>query len=93
MLTTENLYTCLFIAAWREPEGGWTWDNMFTIEEDIYLDPEFTARGLLAMCRRAGWLTDHSKGRVRVEDTGYYIEVQDKNTGEPLIAFRPQWPI
>lgn len=90
MLTIENTYTLLSIDAWRD-DCGWSWNNMFQIEEDVYLEYPLSNRRLLAFMRRNGWLTEQSKGRVRVEDTGYDIEIQDRNTGEPLLAFRPQW--
>ena len=90
MLTTENTYTLLSIDAWRDPDG-WTWNDMFKIEEDVYLDANTSNRALLKLMRRNGWLTDNSKGRIQVEDTGYDIEIQDRNTGEPIYAFRPQW--
>ena len=90
MNTSKNMYTLLSIDAWRD-ECGWTWNNMFTVEEDIYIADTLTNRSLLKFMRRNGWLTDYSKGRVRVEDTGYDIEIQDKNTGEPVFAFRPQF--
>ena len=89
MLTT-NAYTLLSIDAWRD-ECGWYWNNKFLVEEDIVITPETTNRSLLKFMRRNGWLTEASKGRVRIEDTGYDIEIQDRNTGEPLFAFRPQW--
>jgi len=85
----ENNYTLLSIEAWRDPDG-WTWNNAFKVEADIYLDPKLSARALLRFMRARGWLTEGSKGRIRVEDTGYDIEIQDKGTHEPLFAFRPQ---
>ena len=90
MLQSENLYTLLSIDAWRYDEG-WTWNNMFTVEEDVYLEPNLSNRRLLSFMRDSGWLSEYSKGKVRIEDTQYDIEIQDKNTGEPIFAFRPQW--
>jgi len=90
MLTTENTYTLLSIDAWRY-DCGWTWNNMFTVEEDIYLSSDTSNRALLKFMRRNGWLSESSKGRVHIEDTGYDIEIQDRNTGMPVFAFRPQW--
>jgi hypothetical protein len=71
--------------------GVWTWNNMFTIEEDVYIDPKLTNRQLLKFMRESGWLSEQSKGKIRIEDTGYDIEIQNRNTYEPLYAFRPQW--
>lgn len=89
MMKTENMYTLLSIDAWRD-ECGWTWNNWFRIESDIYLSPESTTRQILAFARRNGWITDDSKGRVTIDDDGYNLVILDKNTREPLLAFEPQ---
>jgi hypothetical protein len=83
----------LSIDAWREPEGGWTWNDLRIVERDWYWSPEsLKPRQLLRRLRKSGYLTDASKGRVRVEvvaddwHDGTLIEIQDKNTREPLLA-------
>ena len=40
----------------------------------------------LKKLREWGYLTDYSKGRVRVQDDDSVIEIQDKGTGKPLLA-------
>ena len=95
MQQTKNLYTLLSIDAWHDSEGGWTWNNMFNIENDIYINEETanSPRALLSFMRRNNWLTENSKGKLRVEDTGYDIEIQKRGTYEPILAFRRQWPM
>lgn len=86
----EGPLTLLTIDAWRDPDGGWTWNAWYKLEAGIFLtDP--TPRKVLAFLRRAGYLTEASKGRVRVDMGREYmdatlIEIQNKNTGEPLLA-------
>jgi len=92
MVTQENMYRLLSIDAWRN-EDGWTWNNWYTIEEDIYLGYPITNRKLLAFCRRNGWLSEESKGKLIVEDDGYNIVILTKGTKEPLYAFEPQWEV
>ncbi len=92
MITQENMYRLLSIDAWRN-EDGWTWNNWYTIEEDIYLGYPITNRKLLAFCRRNRWLSEESKGKLIVEDDGYNIVILTKGTKEPLYAFEPQWEV
>lgn len=74
------------IDAWRDCET-WTWNQWHTVEKDIYFaESELTPRKILAFLRKSGFLTDHSKGRLRVEDDGYNYVIEDRNTGEPLLA-------
>jgi hypothetical protein len=40
----------------------------------------------LAMLRKWGYLTDASKGRLSIEDDGYNIVIQNKDTFEPIMA-------
>ena len=32
----EGMYRLLQIDAWAEPEGGWTWNQWWKIEDNIY---------------------------------------------------------
>ena len=76
------------IDAWRN-EYGWDHNNSFVIcrEEckNLLLSPEITTRKILKFLREIDVLTDVSKGKLRVEDSWPYLEIQDKNTGEPYI--------
>jgi len=96
--TATTYYKCklLSIDAWRDPEGGWDWNNISAIEEGIFIaeDSELlsSSRKLLKYFRdNLCVLSDKSKGRVFV-DFGYdimdgvLIVVHHKGTGEPLFA-------
>ena len=86
------------IDAWRDPDG-WTWNNSSHVEEGFWISTEGSdlafSRRLLGAFRRAGWLSDYSKGRVRVDHGHAYIDpmivVEDKSTREPLIALIGEW--
>lgn len=90
----------LSIDAWREPEGGWTWNDVHVLRQSITpmeIDSfyvmnkagsyrKLSARRVLAWLRARGILSSQSAGRVRVEDNGHCIEIQARGTYEPLIA-------
>ena len=82
----------LSIDAWRDSEGGWYWNDMHCLDDScLWGVKELTPRKVLNALRRAGFLSDWSKGRVRVDMhdemmDGYLIEILNKNTGEPLFA-------
>lgn len=79
------------IEAWREPEGGWTWNQSFRAGT-IELPPHASTREMLKRMREDGYLGSKSMGHIRVEKIGgdpYLIEFQDKNTGEPFFAIEP----
>lgn len=75
------------IDAWKE-DGCWTWNASYTVERDIVMaDSAITARKVTRMLRDMGFLTQASKGKVRVE-MGLWplVEVQLKSNGRPLFA-------
>ena len=75
------------IDAIRELGGGWVWNESYLIADDVYFaESALTPRRILRQLRRMGVLSEHSKGRVRVYDGDFVIEVQDKATGQPLVA-------
>ena len=96
--TATTYYKCklLSIDAWRDPEGGWDWNNISAIEEGIFIaeDSELlsSSRKLLKYFRdNLCVLSDKSKGRVFVDFghdlmDGVLIVVHHKGTGEPLFA-------
>jgi len=90
-MTESTKYRLVSIDAWRDYEGGWTWNNWCTVEDGVYLGNDITARRLLRFMRQSGWLTSASKGRVSIdwhnEMMEPMIEILDKSTGEPLLAF------
>ena len=68
-------------------EGFWMWNESWLIEGDILWHEEaLTPRRILRQLRKWGYLTESSKGRVRVVDEGDLIEIQEKNTGRPILA-------
>jgi hypothetical protein len=85
-------FKLLQIDAWREPEGGWTWNQAICREEDIYISEELlTPRRITALLRRWDYLSPESAGRVLVDMNpefvdGYLIEILYRNTREPLFA-------
>ena len=90
MIEKENFYRLLSIDAWRCDEG-WTWNAWYPLEEDIYIAPEAaTPRRVFRMLRN-GYLSEQSKGGVRLDDDGYNLVIEDRNTGEPIFALEPQW--
>ena len=92
MIEKENYYRLLSIDAWRYDEG-WQWNNWFSLEEDIYIPPEAaTPRRIFRMLRN-DYLSNYSKGRVRLEDDGYNLVIEDRGTGEPIFALEPQWRV
>lgn len=85
-------FKLLQIDAWREPEGGWTWNQHFLLEDGILIAEELlTPRRIAAYLRRMGYLLPESAGRILFDMNpeivdGYLIEVLYRNTGEPLLA-------
>ena len=74
------------IDAWKE-EKCWTWNASYTVERDIIMaDSAITARKVTRMLRDMDFLTQASKGRVKVSDEWPIIEVQRKSNGRPLFA-------
>ena len=80
-------FNLLSIDAWRECEGGWTWNAWYNVEKDIYFaESQLTPIKVLRALRKWGFLTEQSKGRLSLDDDGYNIVIQDKNTLEPILA-------
>lgn len=68
-------------------EGLWTWNESYALDGDIYWhEDELTPRKILHQLRKWNYLTEASKGRVRVTAEDDIIEIQEKNTGRPLMA-------
>lgn len=83
-----EVYRILSIDAWREPDGGWTWNNWyhvadFPMHQQAMLDKP---RELLRWMREVGLLADGSKGNASVEDDGYNVVIRDRRTSEPVYA-------
>lgn len=83
-----EVYRILSIDAWREPEGGWTWNAWYHVA-DIPMHQQAMLdrpRELLQWLREVGLLQDGSKGRVSIDDDGCNIVIRARSTGEPLYA-------
>lgn len=84
----------LSIDAWRDAEGGWTWNNWHargtvTRREFARECNHYTRAGVrrtLRWFRENGYLSAESAGRVALEDDGHNLVVTDRATGEPLFA-------
>jgi hypothetical protein len=83
-----EMWTVRSADAWRDREGGWTWNQSFSAG-DVELPYHASTKEILNAMREQGFLSEKSRGRVRVENLGVTpetYEVQDKNTGEPLFS-------
>jgi hypothetical protein len=81
-----NHYRILSIDAWRE-EGGWYWNNSFTVGYCQIKDSDLTTRKILRKMRNWGFLTEKSKGLVKILDfSERSMEIQNKNSDEPIYA-------
>jgi len=78
-------YKLVAIDAWHDGEG-WYWNNQHEVEDGVCLADSTTPRQLFKFMRRNGWLTDYSKGRIRLDDCWPYLTIEDRNTGEPLLC-------
>ena len=87
----QETYRVLSIDAWRDPEGGWTWNGWYqagsihrsTVNEWGW---PVNARKALHWFRREGYITKASAGKVAIEDDGYNVVVVARGTREPLFA-------
>lgn len=83
-------FNVLSIDAWREPEGGWFWNQWYTLEKGVvFSEDALTTRSILTALRKWGYLTPGSKGKLAVEDDGYNLVVLLRNSGQPLLALEP----
>lgn len=81
----------LRVEAWREGEGGWTWNNWFhvgDIDAGAFEAIADNPRKLLAWMRsgEGPWMDHAYAGRVGVHDDGYNVEIYLRATGEPIAA-------
>ncbi len=74
-MATKSAYV-VSIDAWREPEGGWTWNDQYKlcdVDPDDFKRLE-TPRKVCRLLRDYGYLSEHSTGSVRVDYSGSYPE-------------------
>lgn len=75
----------LSIDAWRNPEGGWTWNSWHHVGD---VEPEtlnLSTRKRLAKLRADGYRMPNP-GYAAVEDDGYNLIITLRTTGEPVLA-------
>jgi hypothetical protein len=78
--------TLLSIDAWRY-DNSWQWNQWHTLEKGIYFSEDsLTPRKVLAFLRKADYLTSASKGKLAIDDDGYNIVIELKDTHEPILA-------
>lgn len=78
-------YRVLNIDAWRDDEGGWTWNQWFNAGT-VSLNINATNRQILKAMRDQGYLSDYSKGRVAIDDDQYNLVILNKSNLEPVFA-------
>lgn len=83
--TRYHKYELRTIDAWRDGKL-WVWNDSTVLERDIMIAEDATTRQILAMLRRGGFLSQYSAGKVRLQDDWPTLEVQNKNTYEPILA-------
>lgn len=78
----------LSIDAWRTPDGGWTWNQWYSVGsiDQATFDTLTTTRSILRWMRNQGLLNAHSAGRVELDDDGYNLVICDRRDHRPLFA-------
>lgn len=79
----------LSIDAWREPDGGWFWNNWFhvgSISGEDFERIEGNARKTLKWFRDNGYLKSTSGGKCEVDDDQYNLVICARSMHEPLFA-------
>lgn len=84
----DRVFKVLSIDAWREAEGGWTWNNWYEVRSCEPLPEKIlgNTRKMLNWLRKEGVLGDGSLGRVAIEDDQYNYVVIDRHSREPIYA-------
>ncbi len=86
--TNENYYKAALhsIDAWRT-DRMWEWNDSYLLESGIYFaESSITTRTILSFLRRKDYLSEASKGTLKVVDEWPLIEIQIKNTGQPILC-------
>ncbi len=88
MIKENDGKTCRILAidAWRDPEGGWTWNSWHAIGEFDAVNLDYSARKLLKWFRDEGFLSAASPGKCAVDDDQYNIVIVDRANNRPLYA-------
>lgn len=69
------------VEAWADPDGGWTYNNVFVIGE-VKTKAKNEKKAITAFLRRNGIV--FRKNRTRIWFDGDNYEIVDRKTGEPL---------
>lgn len=94
--------TLVSVDGLRNSTGGWDWNDQHKLRE--YSREELgpvlgeqdrnRARRVFAFLRAEGYLSERSKGRVRLDVSGSdpdYFTIENKDTGEPVFALIVDW--
>ena len=75
----------LQIDAWREAEGGWTWNDWFHVGDTEAETLSLPPRKLFAKLRAEGYRMP-APGYAAAEDDGHNLTIIHRHTGEPVLA-------
>ena len=84
-----SFYKCDVVSIDAVHDGySWIWNNQFLLENQIeFPKKNVTSRTICNFLRDLAYLTEYSKGKVRVEEyADYMFEIQNKSNGQPLFA-------
>ncbi len=75
------------IEDWDDPESGWIWNTSYHLGEFAVLDSANEKRAFLNALHKLGITL--ARGAYVVVCDGNIYEVQDRKTGEPILAAIP----
>lgn len=78
----------LSIDAWRDSEGGWTWNQWFDVGsiDKTEFESLKTNRQIIKWFRDNGFITAASAGKVCIDDDQHNIVICQKSNRMPLFA-------
>lgn len=82
---SEKTFRLLSIDAWRDM-GGWTWNDWHSLMRVPAEVADYKPRKLFSWLRDNGIASDHSKGKLAVEDDGYNVVIYERSNMRPLWA-------
>jgi hypothetical protein len=74
----------LSIDAWGTEDGGYDWNNWFTIGEFELMEQSY--KEIIEELIAEGYLTELAREGAEVEDDQYNLVIKDKATQQPLLA-------
>jgi len=75
------------IDTWKDCDGLWYWNDSCNLENDIWIEENsFTPRRIFKMLRNGGYLTEYSKGKVKLEECWPVFEIQLRSNNKPIFA-------